>query len=167
MAVAVIFGFQQPATPNNLTNASGSVGQVVGKPAPEFSAKTLDGSQVQLSDYKGTIVAISFWASWCEPCKQELPELQKAAEKYPSSQLTILAVNAGELESIARTFISPMNVSFTVILDPDQSIMTQYRVGALPITYWVDPNGVIQQEQLGPLDLALIDHYIALLKGKS
>jgi thiol-disulfide isomerase/thioredoxin len=108
-------------------------------------------------------VAINFWASWCAPCKTELPELQKAALKYPDRQLVILAVNAGEPEGVVRAFISGFNSTFPILLDPEKIIASAYYVGPLPITFWIDADGVARAEQIGPLDLDLIERYMVSL----
>ena len=163
IAVSLVIGSPGNMGSNNLAGSPGATSVTFGQPAPDFSATTLDGQQIRLSDFKGSTVAISFWASWCIPCKTELPELQKASIRYSNKQLVILAVNAGELESIVRAFISSFNISFPVLLDQDKTITSQYHVSPLPITFWVDANGVIKAEQLGPLDQDLIDRYMALL----
>ncbi len=103
MAVLMITGL-----PNLFPGASQSAGSLVsiGKPAPGFSGNTLDGRQIHLSDLKGSIVALSFWASWCEPCKTELPVLQDAAQTYSKAGLKVLAVNAGEEKGVVD-FLRP------------------------------------------------------------
>jgi cytochrome c biogenesis protein CcmG, thiol:disulfide interchange protein DsbE len=163
--IAVSLVIESPGNPgsNDLAGSPGATSVTFGQPAPDFSATTLDGKQVRLSDLKGSTVAISFWASWCIPCKTELPELQKASTRYSNKQLIILAVNAGEPESIVRAFISDFNISFPVLLDQDKTITSQYHVSPLPITFWVGANGVLKAEQIGPLDQELIDRYMASL----
>jgi len=163
IAALTVIGAPKTSSPNALNAAPGATSIIFGKPAPDFSATTLDGKQIRLSELKGSIVAISFWASWCVPCKTELPELQKASLKYPNQQLIILAVNAGEPESIVRAFISNFNSTFPILLDPDKTITSEYFVSPLPITFWIDANGVARAEQIGPLDQDLIDRYMVSL----
>jgi peroxiredoxin len=167
IAVSLVIGSPGNAGSNNLAGSPGATSVTFGQPAPDFSATTLDGKQIRLSDLKGSTVAISFWASWCIPCKTELPELQKAALRYSNMQLIILAVNAGEPESVARAFISSFNASFPVLLDPDKTIVDLYHVSPLPITFWIDSKGIVKMEQLGPLDQDLIDRYMAQLANQS
>lgn len=163
IAVSLVIGSPENSVPNNQKGTPDATSVTFGQPAPDFSATTLDGKQIRLSDLKGSTVAVSFWASWCVPCKTELPELQKASFRYSNKQLIILAVNAGEPENIVRTFISTLNISIPVLLDPDKTITSQYHVSPLPITFWIDSKGIVKAEQLGPLDQDLIDRYMALL----
>ena len=163
IAASIVLGSPENTSPNNLKGTPDAKSVIFGQPAPDFSATTLDGKQIRLSDLKGSTVAVSFWASWCIPCKTELPELQKASVRYSNKQLIILAVNAGEPESIVRAFISGFNISFPVLLDQDKTITSKYHVSPLPITFWIDANGVVKAEQLGPLDQDLIDRYMVLL----
>jgi peroxiredoxin len=136
-------------------------GLAIGQPAPDFTARTLDGNQIRLSDLKGSPVAMSFWATWCVPCKTELPELQSASLRYSSAHLQILPVNAGESESVVSTYLSKLNLNLNVVLDPDKEIMSRYGIIVLPVTVWVDGKGVVRAEHIGPLDHSLIDRYVA------
>jgi cytochrome c biogenesis protein CcmG/thiol:disulfide interchange protein DsbE len=158
MAVVTLTGF-----PVIKTQASASAinGLSIGQPAPEFTARTLDGTEIRLSDLKGAPIAISFWATWCVPCKTELPELQSAAVHYSRAQVQILTVNAGESESAVSAYLSELNLKLNVLLDPDKEIMSRYGIMVLPVTVWVDSKGVVRAEHIGPLDRPLIDRYVA------
>ena len=160
MAVLMITGL-----PNLFTGAEQSAGSLVaiGKPAPGFTGNTFDGRQIHLNDLKGSIVAVSFWASWCGPCKAELPELQSAAQSYSKAGLKVLAINAGEEKSVVSSFASEMKLTLPILLDPDQAIFNQYHVVALPVTIWIDPQGIVRAETLGPLDQEMIASYMELL----
>jgi peroxiredoxin len=158
MAAVTLTGFPVTSTQ---AGAPAINGLSIGQPAPDFSARTLDGAQIRLSDLKGPLVAISFWATWCVPCKSELPELQSAAGRYSSSHLQILTVNAGESKSAVSAYLSEVNLKLNVILDPDKQIMSRYGIMVLPVTVWVDAKGVVRAEHIGPLDQSLIDRYVA------
>jgi thiol-disulfide isomerase/thioredoxin len=156
MAIAMIVGvpgISRTATDNLLK---------IGSNAPEFEATTLAGQTVRLSDYKGTIVALSFWATWCEPCKAEMPELQKTSQRYPVDKVRILAVNAGETKTVIESYLKDLEFTYPVLLDLDQSIRDRYRVPVLPVTVWIDAKGIVVAEHIGALDEKLIDQYIAL-----
>jgi peroxiredoxin len=158
MAIVTLTGF-----PVIKTQASAPAinGLAIGQPAPDFTANTLDGTQIRLSDLKGAPVAISFWATWCVPCKTELPELQSAAARYSRAKVQILTVNAGESESAVSDYLSELNLKLNVLLDPDKEIMSSYGIMVLPVTVWVDAKGVARAEHIGPLDQSLIDRYVA------
>jgi len=152
--------------PGSLQNGKQAApsGVTIGAPAPDFKAATLDDQSVRLSDLKGSIVAVTFWATWCEPCKTELPEWQKAVERDSGKQLVVLAVNAGEEAGAARAFLKQLNLNLPVVLDPDSAIQGKYGVRVLPVTFWVDAQGVLQGENLGAVDLKLIERTMATLK---
>ena len=158
MAIVTLTGFPMI---NTQAGASAINGLVIGQLAPDFTARTLEGPQIRLSDLKGSPVAISFWATWCVPCKTELPELQSAASRYSSVQVQILTVNVGESESVVSSYLSELNLKLNVLLDPDKEIMSHYGIMVLPVTVWVDGKGVVRAEHIGPLDRSLIDRYVA------
>jgi peroxiredoxin len=137
---------------------------LIGKPAPDFAAQTLDGKEIHLKDYVGSPIAISFWATWCEPCKAEMPVLQQARLQYQDKRLVVLAVNAGESKNVVRDFVSIHQLSLPVLLDPDQKIRESYGINALPVTIWIDSTGTIRAEELGPTTPELIRATMEKLK---
>ncbi len=132
----------------------------VGKPAPDFTAQTLDGDTVALSGLRGQPVAVNFWATWCVPCEVEMPELESASARYANQGLVVLGVNAGEDALIVRKFVEQVGVTFPIVLDPDSAILDLYEVRAFPTTVWVDAEGMVFAEHLGPLTSDLIDRYM-------
>lgn len=136
---------------------------VVGNPAPDFTGNTLDGGEIRLSDLKGSVVAVSFWASWCEPCKAEMLELQSAVLNYSETGFAVLAINAGEEISLVSAFVSGLKLSLPVLLDPDKTIYQRYQVPVLPVTVWIDANGIIRAQHIGSLDQKLIARYLEML----
>ena len=131
-----------------------------GQPAPDFTATALDGTTIRLSDLRGHPVALNFWATWCGPCRLEMPELEAAQARYHDSGLVILAVNAGESAEDIRAYVDELGLALTVILDLQGAVLDLYEVRALPTTIWIDGEGIIRAEHLGPLDAQLIDRYI-------
>lgn len=117
-------------------------GFAVGDRAPEITFKTPDGKQAKLSDYKGKVVFLNFWASWCGPCVGEMPAMQKVHEKY-GDKLQIIAVNSGEDADTVKDFIDSEGFTFSVALDEDNSISTRYGLEFIPISYVLNKDGVI------------------------
>jgi len=139
----------------------------VGDKAIDFTLDDLDGNPVTLTDFIGRPVIINFWATWCAPCRIEMPELQRAIEKYRDQQLVILALDQDEPAEVARAFFyDEMGLSFTPLSDHDSIVSSQYgSFGILPSTFFVDPEGTVSAIHRGPLTLGQIENYLALFIG--
>lgn len=134
----------------------------VGDPAHDFSLNDPEGNLVSLSDFQGQPVVINLWASWCGPCRIEMPELQEAFEAYQDQGLVILALNQGEPAETARQFFEELSLTFTPLLDENSQTATNYGgFGILPTTYFVDGDGLITAIHHGPLTRGQIDGYLA------
>ncbi len=132
----------------------------VGKPAPPISAQTPDGETIELSDLKGKVVAINFWATWCPPCRAEMPAFQAAYTGQENSDFVVLAVNVGETGEQVQEFVDEFGLTFPVVLDSSEEIANAYGVKGLPVTVWVDSEGIIQNQHIGLLTSNLIDRYL-------
>lgn len=135
----------------------------VGAPAPDFSTVTPGGESFALSDFRGSAVAVNFWATWCAPCRVEMPALQSASQTYGDGELVILAINAGESPDKIEEFMQEFDLTFKAGLDRDGQIIDQYAVRVFPTTIWVDPDGVVRAEHFGPLSEDQIDGYVSTL----
>lgn len=121
--------------------------------APPFTATTLEGAQVSLLELRGTPVVINFWATWCAPCKAEMPQLQALYEGYPEGEIRILGVNVGEdPESIAQ-WAEQYGLTFDLLLDPAGQIAALYQLRGQPSTYVVSPEGLVTSIIFGPATL--------------
>lgn len=154
--------------------AAGALGQLAAAPdkvtvdqaAPDFVSQTPDGKSVRLSDLKGSMVALNFWATWCGPCRVEMPELDDAAKRYSDSHLVILGVNAGEDAAQVQNYVQQLGLSFQTVLDQNGTIIDQYDVRAFPTTIWIDAKGVVRAKHLGPLTRDFIDRYVTDLASR-
>lgn len=117
--------------------------------APDFSLKDVDGKTHKLSDYRGKVVMINFWATWCPPCRFELPSMQRAYEKLKQSGVEFLAINLGEDADTIFTFTADYPVTFPLLMDLDSSVSNMYPVIGLPTTYFVDPKGRLVYRAVG------------------
>jgi len=127
--------------------------------APEFTLSTLDGSSVALADLRGQAVLVNIWASWCLPCRAEMPDMQTVYEEYASQGFTILAVNATDQDSRsnAAEFAAEYNLTFPILLDLDGQVGRLYQVSALPSSFFILPDGTIQEVVIGgPMAEALL-----------
>jgi thiol-disulfide isomerase/thioredoxin len=130
----------------------------VGRLAPDFTLTTSSGDSVQLSDYQGHPVVINFWATWCTPCRLEMPLLQDYHETY-APDLVILAVNLQEEDRAVNFFARELDLRFAILMDRDASVNQLYRVQGLPTTFFVDRDGRIRSMQIGSLsEKQLINH---------
>lgn len=136
---------------------------LAGARAPDFSARTLEGASIRLSDLRGRAVIINFWATWCEPCRAEMPLLDDRAVALAERGLVVLGVNFDEPEESVRAFRDELGLSFPIVLDPGGQVQSLYRVIGYPTTYFVDAGGVIQAIHLGVMDEGRLDDYLAAL----
>jgi peroxiredoxin len=134
---------------------------LAGDQAVEFTMLNLDGDEVSLGDYSGQPVVLNFWATWCAPCRIEMPELQNAFETYQDQDLVILAINAQEEAPQVRAFFEDLGLTFTPLLDSDGNVGRSYGAFGLPSTYFVDRSGEISAVHRGILTEAQIEAYLA------
>jgi peroxiredoxin len=147
------------AVPADATTAGAIPSPRQGFAAPGFTLDTLHGDPITLSDLRGKAVVVNLWASWCPPCRAEMPALQAAYDADRDRGLVVLAVNMThqDSEADAAAFIEEFGLTFPVALDRDGTVARQYLLRALPSTYFVGPDGVIQQVIIGgPMSEATI-----------
>ena len=118
-------------------------------PAPNFTLKSLSGKNIKLSELTGNVVLINFWASWCGPCRQEMPFLNAIHNKYKPLGFTVLGVNVEEQVANAKSFISERPVGFPILLDSKNRVSKLYKVIAMPTTVVIDRDGKIRFIHLG------------------
>jgi peroxiredoxin len=124
---------------------------LIGSPAPEIALKDLRGQEVKLSDLHGKIVLLNFWATWCKPCKEEMPAMQAAYEKLRSEGFVVLAVN--ELEDVQKVaeHIKTHGHTFLVVMDHDNGVANRYGVVGLPASFLIDRQGIVREHIFGSL----------------
>jgi len=112
--------------------------------APDFTLKSLDGGNLRLDEYRGQVVLINFWASWCGPCRQEMPLLDRLHQRYEDTGFAVLGVNVEGEVAPAREIVDKTNVSFPVLIDEGQLVSELYKLEAMPSTVVVDRDGRIR-----------------------
>ena len=155
LSIAVFLSLQnmevlasQSADSNNHT-----LTKVAGNPvAPNFNLEDQDGKFIQLSDYKGKVVIVNFWATWCPPCRKEMPSMQRAWEILEKEDIAMLAINVGEDSDLIFAFTAEYPVEFPLIMDKTSSVVRDWKVRGLPTTYIVNPEGQIVYQAIGDRD---------------
>lgn len=123
----------------------------IGQPAPGFELQSLSGAKISLDDYQGDVVVLNFWATWCPPCRAEMPGIQEVYAQYKGKGLTVLGINAHEEKSLVNEFVFASELTFPVLLDAQSIAMNRYQASGLPTTVIIDRNGMITHMQSGPL----------------
>jgi peroxiredoxin len=138
-------------TPGSSASRSPSPFPLVGKPAPPLVAPGMDGSPLDLAAYRGKPVWIVFTATYCPPCRDEYPLMNGYAVRYAEAGLVVLALHVKEGAAAVKPFVDELNVTFPVALDEDGSRAAAWDALALPVHYWIDEAGIVQQAALGGL----------------
>jgi thiol-disulfide isomerase/thioredoxin len=123
-----------------------------GRQPAAFELKDLSGASHRLIDYRGKVVLVNFWATWCEPCRDEMPAIEKLKERFSGRPFVVLAVNVDEPEARVRKFLGSMPLTFTVLLDHGRKIARAWNVRVLPASYVVAPDGRVRFSAEGELD---------------
>jgi peroxiredoxin len=126
-----------------------AAGQLVGAPAPDFALRSLAGGTQRLSEHLGEVVIINFWATWCGPCRQEMPLLDELYTKYRRAGLVLLGVSVDEDPERAAEMARTLQVSYPVLFDARKQVSTAYQLGVMPMTVLIDREGVVRDVSEG------------------
>jgi len=158
------FGSSQAIT---LTASASGPAPRMGKEAPDFQVRTLDGTSVSLSDYRGQPVWISFWATWCPPCRAENPDIQEVYEKYQADGLVILALSIGEETGTVQSYVERTGLTYTIGLDQDTAIAARYRIVGIPTHYFVDRDGILREWRIGSMSKKTMEKNVGKILSSS
>jgi peroxiredoxin len=135
--------------------------------APDFTLTTLGGDTVRLSDLHGKPVLINFWASWCGPCRTEMPHLQEAYETHTGDGLIVLGVDQLESPPAVARFVDELGLTFPIPLDINGEVSAVYQARALPTSFFIDANGVIRNTFTGPMSVGHIESMLETILSSS
>ena len=139
-----LLGEPRPALAGSLEPWTGPIGS--------FSLKDLAGKVHDLSAYRGQVVLVNFWATWCEPCRQEMPSIQRLRDKLPRKSFAAFAVNVDEPDARVQMFVKQTGLDLTVLLDPNKTVTRSWNVRVLPVTYVIGKDGRVRYRAVGDLD---------------
>ncbi len=122
---------------------------LAGQPAPDFALKSSTGQNLRLSEYRGDVVMINFWATWCGPCRQEMPLLDELYTRYERVGFSLLGVNIDDDSGRAMEMISELGVGFPVLFDNKKTVSKLYQVDAMPVTILIDREGTVRHVHHG------------------
>ncbi len=157
------FGVVELPAEKNTTGRSPST--EIGRAAPDFLLETPDGGQLRFSDLRGKPVLVNFWASWCTPCRKEMPEIVRAYGEHQGSGLQIVAVDLQENAEQVRSFAGEFGMTFPIVIDRTGSVGDAWRIGGpvqgIPSSYFIDADGVVQARVFGPMTQQTIAENLA------
>jgi len=128
------------------------VGLAIGNVAPDFELNTIEGKSIRLSELRGKKVIVNFWATWCPPCREEMPAMQKFYEQY-NEHVEVLAVNLTSQDSREKIkpFVEEYGLTFPVVLDVKGKVLKMYEIEPIPTTYIIDSKGIIREKIIGSM----------------
>jgi thiol-disulfide isomerase/thioredoxin len=128
--------------------------------APPIALETLAGGRISLNELRGQWVLVNFWATWCIPCREEMPYLQQVADDY-AGRLTVLAVNLREPVADIQSYAAELGLRFRILVAPDDALLLAYDVRGVPLTVVIAPDGRLVHRQIGPLRAPVFDRWLA------
>lgn len=143
----------------NRGGPDGTTDPRIGHVAPSFTATDLNGQDVRLDALRGQVVVLNFWATWCGPCRAEMPEIEVYGRGRQGS-VAIVGVNVGESADIIAPYIQQVGITFPVLPGADQELANQYRITALPSSIMLDRAGVVRRRVVGPMTLDTLARYV-------
>lgn len=147
------------ATDNSVETEVGegeNIGLQKGQIAPNFELETLDGETVSLADQRGEKVIVNFWASWCGPCRAEMPDMQKFHEEYDATILAVNMLSTEPGEEQVQNFLDEFGVTFTALLDDDR-VSSLYNISGLPTSYFINSKGEVHNIAVGPINYEMME----------
>lgn len=133
----------------------------VGRLAPDFTLTDLKGNSVTLSDFQGKVVFINFWASWCVPCRVEMPEIEAVYQEYKSQGVVVIGIDLFEDENVVREFVQQGDYSWTFVIDTTGEVTKSYGVTLIPTSFFVDKEGIIRTVSIGAMTKRAMESRLA------
>jgi cytochrome c biogenesis protein CcmG/thiol:disulfide interchange protein DsbE len=165
LAVALAVFARQPRK----TNASikdgtpSAIPSQVNYPSPEFSLTGVEGDSVSLADYRGQVILVNNWATWCPPCRAEMPELEAYYQAHKWDGFMLIGVSAGDTQSQVEDFVLEYRVTFPMWLDPTGKSLQAFQTDYLPSSFVIDTTGIVRLAWTGAISLEMLEEYVTPL----
>ncbi|MBE0698936.1 MAG: TlpA family protein disulfide reductase [Anaerolineaceae bacterium] len=157
LGVLIVFGGS-----SNHQGAGQRIPPTIGSAVKDFTLEKLDGEPLKISGVRGKPLILNFWATWCPPCKEEMPLLAQYADAY-SDQLVVIGVNYAEEKDLVERFVNEQNITFPILLDKSGTVADIYFVRNYPMTFFIDKDGVLRAQHLGQLTNDVMIRYLELI----
>jgi len=143
---------EQPLKPFEASTQAKKKPQPVmeGKVAPEFTLPLLTGGNISLADYRGKFVFLNIWATWCAPCREEMPSMQRLHEQMAGKNFAMISISIDDDKSEVEKFVNELGLTFPVALDPAQVVAPKYKITGVPETFLISGDGVVMHHVIGP-----------------
>jgi len=163
LIVFAILAMASPKTDGGAASANSVVPMAVNYAAPELSLQNIKGETESLADYRDKVVLVNNWATWCPPCKAEMPTLVAYHNEHTADGFSVIAIEAGEPVDLVSQFAQSFGMSFPVWLDPDGKSLNAFRNGTLPNSYVIDRTGTIRYAWTGEISMAMLEKFVTPL----
>lgn len=163
LVVLLLLAVSLAACGGTATSQPQAAGIDKGSVAVDFTLQTIDGAEVSPSQYRGSVVLINFWATWCPPCRAEIPDLEEAYQARKDDGLVVLGVSVEQTHESVVPFVESVGMTYPVLLDELGQVYRTYRAPGLPMSILLDEEGVIRVRHVGQLTRSQLDKYLAQL----
>jgi len=163
LVIFAIMALVPPRDNNNAASQNSVVPMAVNYAAPELALQNIKGETESLADYRDKVVLVNNWATWCPPCKAEMPTLVAYHNEHTADGFSVIAVEAGEPLDLVSQFASSYKMTFPVWLDPDGEALKAFKNGTLPNSYVIDRAGIVRYAWTGEISKAMLEKYVTPL----
>ena len=163
LIIFAVMALTPPSEESSAASQNSVVPMAVNYSAPDLSLQNINGETESLSDYRDNVVLINNWATWCPPCKAEMPTLVAYHNEHTADGFSVIAVEAGEPLDVVTPFVESFEMNFPVWLDPDGKALNAFRNGTLPNSYVIDRTGTVRYAWTGEISMAMLEKYVTPL----
>lgn len=154
LVLLTAMGPKSPAPDKNQSTSPFEVEGLINAKAPDFTLRDMQGKAITLSSLRGKVVVLNFWATWCPPCKAEMPSLNRLYRDLKARGLEIIAVSSDSASSYVKDYLAKTPLDFTIVHDETKAVTKQYKVFSMPTTFLIDRNGIVVEKFFGEYDWA-------------